>query len=403
MRKRFVFCLVWMLLLPTVCAGAASKAVYTLPLKAITVLQNSPDRDIVPQTEGTFHPVIAGESPVTGLPWEGDYMPMLVQIGSNIGTVKHNSATVKAVGIGKAAPWGIQYADIVYESAMTRTGATRFTALFSDCFAQGQPQTGVGPVRSARLAQLYLRDEWQCGLVYSGGFMGAFSWGDPKSATYFEETGVLEQGVLMNMLSGRLRDYRNRVQAIKAPSNLNVDIVGLRKLIPATSVAQPRPFLFANQSHYTDGYTLADTIHLDWGEKSSISHFVYDANNHCYRRFCGAGIKADKWAPFTAFATAEDRSEEAVQTLEFANLIVQRVSFEQGDESLYRPELVCVGKGNADIFIGGRSIPGYWVRTSVAEPTVYYDDHGNELVLSRGKTFIALMPTESLCAFSSAE
>ena len=401
MRKLFAFCLVCILVLPEVSAGAASKAVYTFPLKATTVLQAVPDRGIVPQTESTLHPVIAGESPVTGLPWEGDYMPMLVQIGNNIGTVKRNGTTVKAIGIGTAAPWGMQYADIVYETALTQTGATRFTALFSDCFAQGQPQTGVGPVRSARLAQMYLRDEWQAALVYSGGFMGAFSWRDQKSATYFEETGVQEKGVLQNMLSGRLRDYRNRVKGIKAPSNLNVDIVGLRALIPATYVAQPRPFLFANQSPYTNGYTLADTIHLDWGEKNSISHFVYDASTNVYRRFCGAGSKKSKWVPFTAFATVDDRSEEAAQTLEFANLIVQRMSFEQGDESLYRPELVCVGQGNADIFIGGRYIPGYWVRTSVAEPTVYYDAQGSELVLCRGKTFIALMPTESLCAFSS--
>ena len=59
-----------------------------------------------------------------------------------------------------------------------------------------------------------------------------------------------------------------------------------------------------------------------------------------------------------------------------------------------------VGQGNADIFIGGRYIPGYWVRESIESPTIFLDDKGNEIQLTPGKTFIAHFPPESLLTYS---
>ena len=60
-----------------------------------------------------------------------------------------------------------------------------------------------------------------------------------------------------------------------------------------------------------------------------------------------------------------------------------------------------VGKGNADIFIGGRYIPGYWVRESTDSPTVFLDDQGNEIVLTRGKTFIANLPPTARLVYTT--
>ena len=56
---------------------------------------------------------------------------------------------------------------------------------------------------------------------------------------------------------------------------------------------------------------------------------------------------------------------------------------------------------DADIFIGGRYIPGYWVRESTTSPTVFFDDQGNEIQLTRGKTFIGHFPPESLLTYGN--
>jgi len=401
MRRFLSICFILVLCLTSISAEAGKKPVYTLPVKDSTALQNIPDRNITPQTEAVRHEQIAGESPVTGLPWEGVYLPMLVQISNQTSLAKVNGYTVESAGIGKCMPWGIQYADIAYEQLLIKTGQTRLSMLFSDCFSKGQPTVGVGPVRSTRMGQLLLREEWQSGFVYNGGFGGTLGWRDQKTAELFRQTGALEQGVLFDLTRSIIsRDFRYRVKGIKAPNNYNVDIKGLRGLIPDTFICQPRPFLFADENPYVAGYELADTVNLDWGATETISHFIFDECNNVYLRYCGAGMKEAKWVPYVTYASAQDQSEGNQQQLFFSNLIVQRVTYEYPDY-INLPDMQGVGKGNADIFIGGRYIPGYWVRASIADPTVYYDDQGNELMLSRGKTFIAQFPTDALCTFTA--
>ena len=90
---------------------------YTLSTEGAVVLQNVADRNITPaQGALDVNPIIEGQSPTTGLPVSGNslYMPMLVQISNPEGSAKLNGKTVTAAGIGTRAPWGGQYADIVY-------------------------------------------------------------------------------------------------------------------------------------------------------------------------------------------------------------------------------------------------------------------------------------------------
>jgi len=65
------------------------------------------------------------------------------------------------------------------------------------------------------------------------------------------------------------------------------------------------------------------------------------------------------------------------------------------------PVMNSVGKGNADIFNGGYYIPGYWVRESIDSPTVFLDDKGNEIVLTRGRTYIGHLPPESILSYQN--
>lgn len=387
-----------------ICLGiqASAGAEYTLSVKNCTVLQDMPDRHIAVQAADTLRAAIPGESPVTGLKWEGRYLPMLVQIGNTADTLQVNGYSVKASGIGKYTPWGIQYADILYEQSLYATGNTRFTALFSDRFSSGEPETGVGPVRSCRYGPLLLREEWQAGLVFGGGLGPR---GDQIAALLADET-ALQGGLLINTRSAAFADqmgYIVRGQGKKAPNTYNAYLIKARNSIPEPHTPEARPFLFQNGGAYADGYQAAATVHLDWGNKYNISHFVYDIQTNTYTRYCGAGINPKKWAPFTAYPTAEDSGEESKLPLAFANVIVQRVTYTLETGSVPKPIVQLIGQGNADVFIGGRYIPGYWVCPAVGEPTVYFDDQGNEIMLNRGKTFIAQFPEEARCTFTAAE
>lgn len=398
MKKLVSLCLVCVLLLSCASALAATSKVkpntYTLP-KEGTVLQDIEDRNIKPQTEPTRHDIIPGESPTTGLPWSGtsaDYLPMLVQISNPEGSVKYNGKTIKSYGLGERAPWGGQFADIVFEGILTRVGATRITFLFSDSFIDGEPAS-VGPVRSARIGHVLLRQEWQSGIVYAGGPRKE----DNNVGQLFTELGATEQGVIFNILDNKYLEFKYRVDGLKRPDNYNINAVGMRSLIPAEYTSTPRAFLFSDESLYTDGYEFAYTINLDWGDKRSISHFYYDDSNNLYLRYSGG-------APYMTFASAENRSLDSQEQMSFSNVIIQRVPYTYVNNDKNMPDMqAAIGRGNADIFIGGRYIPGYWVRKGVNDPTVFYDDKGNELRLTRGKTFIAHFPPESRCTFTGVE
>ena len=361
---------------------------YTLPLEG-TVLQNTPDRNISPNTAPDRNPIIPGESPTTGLNWIGFYLPMLCQHSNGVGDIKVDGKTVKAAGIGMRAPWGGQYADVVYEGILYRTGATRMTFVFSDSLDDGNP-TSFGPVRSARTGHVSLRQEWQGGIVFRGGPAR----NENNIAEMFAELGASEEGVVFDLETNLTKGYSTRVKGLKSPENLSANVAGIRSLIPSKYSAEARAFLFADINPYTDGYDFAYQINLDWGTETYISHFVYDEFNNIYYRYSGNAL-------WKSHVSDNNLSEEDAIPLTFSNIIVQRVEYQYTENSKIMPNMQSVGQGNADIFIGGRYIAGYWIRESQDDPTVYYDDKGNEIELTRGKTFIAQMPPDCLLTFSS--
>ncbi len=373
-----------------VAASAAQSNTYSID-KTGTVLQNEKDRSITNATPAARNPITAGISPTTGQQWSGIYLPMLVQISNPQGTVKYNGKTIKGAGIGNRAPWGGQYADIVYEGILYRTGETRMSFLFSDQLDSGVP-TSVGPVRSARIGHVLLREEWQSGLIYAGGPRRE----ENNIAELFNQLGASDKGILFDLLTNKWDDYRQRVKGLKNPDNLDVNVVGLRNTIPTSYTASAHAFLFTDTSPYTDGYDLAYNINLDWGHPKWVSSLVYNEEDNLYYRYSNG-------APYMTYPSSVEAGKvDSTNSvwMSFSNVIIQRVPYEYTNNNKIMPVMQSVGKGNADIFIGGRYIAGYWVRQDTEGPTVYYDDKGNELQFTTGKTYIADFPPEALCTFT---
>lgn len=86
--------------------------------------------------------------------------------------------------------------------------------------------------------------------------------------------------------------------------------------------------------------------------------------------------------------------------LSFNNVIIQRVENTYPTGSDIFPVLEGVGEGSADIFIGGKYIAGYWIRRDASSPTLFFDDRGEPLKLSRGKSYIAHLSPMRLLAFA---
>ena len=333
---------------------------------------------------GAALPTRAQVSPTTGCEVPpGRFLPVLVSVGHESGTVRAGGKNVKAAGAGKVALWGVQQADIVYESLLYRNeqknaASTRLTLLLSDALLRGEKVT-CGPVRSLRDASASLREQWQGALAF-GSPMGSRRLGEAVERLKADSAAAFD---LVDIRRGGLG---GRLKGVKAPSNLSVDVSALQARVAADSLA--RPFAFAQEASRD-----ATALTLDWGDARYLARFLWDEAAGGYLR------EVAGW-PFACYPTEEARmagEEAAMVQPAFANVIVQWVDYDALGPIIQNP--VLVGEGAADLFAGGRHVRGTWSRGAPQDRTVYRDGAGREIALSPGKTWIALFPANAALIF----
>ena len=304
-----------------------------------------------------------------GLAVTGRYMPMLVQIGNDSG------------GVGDRAPWGISYADIIYETPLTRNEATRMTAVFSDLIPDS-----VGYVRSARVGHAWIREEWDGGFLYYG--QQEVSGSDVKAE--FRATGATGKGVLFSGTAGgtawkHLYTARKR---LKSPYNMDANVAAMSEMIPEEHVPVNHTFRFTDKVPEGDR---ARYVYVNWGDGASnyASRLVYREEWDGYIR--NVGQDRSVWY------ADRDAAEGAVA---FANVIVQFTRVKYNHNSKLEPIVYVIGEdgapaeGNADFFMAGVHVQGYWRRDAMNSRTVYYGPDGNEIELQRGRTLIIIFPDD---------
>lgn len=304
-----------------------------------------------------------------GLAVTGRYLPMLVQIGNDSG------------GVGDRAPWGVSYGDIFYETPLTRNEATRMTVVFSDLIPDS-----VGYVRSARIGHVWIREEWDGGFLFYG--QQEVPGSDVKAE--FRETGATKKGVLFSGTTGgtawkHLYTARKR---LKSPYNMDANVAAMCALVPEDHVAPNHAFRFTDALPEGDA---ACYVFVDWGDGASnyASRLVYREEWGGYIR--NVGQDRSVWY------ADRDAMEGAIA---FANVIVQFTRVEYNHNSKLEPIVYVIGEdgapaeGNADFFMGGVHVSGYWKRDSMSSRTVYYGPDGQEIELQRGRTLIIVFPDD---------
>lgn len=346
---------------------------------AETVIQADEDRNIQIQTVAT-NDMIDGVSPITGRTladveqidgFAGQavtnrYMPMLVQIDNTDG------------GVNDRAPWGASYADIIYETPIYSTGNTRMVFLFSD-----QIPDSVGPVRSARLGHVWLREEYDAGFVY----YGQQEYEETNAKKAINDLGVWQKGLAFSGTVGEgkaWKKYYTRRSGIPSPHDVDANVSAMYDLIDQDFIPRNHTFLFTDEAAQGD---TAEEVYVNTGHKTYSSVLKYDAGSDLYYRYMGVGDN------LTAY-TDKDSGEH----IGFTNVIVQftEVKWYKTDA----PAAFVVGEkylngkgtyevsGNADFFMNGVHMKGVWQREDMESRTVYYTEDGQELELQRGKTLI---------------
>jgi hypothetical protein len=319
---------------------------------ALTVIDPTADRGIAPKGDPSVNnPRIPGESMTTGLPFEGDYVPILVNIDNVAGAWPH---------------WGVADADIIYELPIHGLIMTRLMALFAD-----RHPAEAGPVRSGRVLHAELREEWDAGWT----FVGIQKLDGTNVHDALREFGARHKtnDLIYDLAANKWSKHSYRVKGYNGPHNLSVKVLELVEVAKGYAFPE-RPFLFTDALPTTG--EPASQIQLVYGgndKNYTNSSFTYDAAANVYARYRAGTPYADNHNPD--------------MPLTFSNVIVQWTDLSFNGKAS-APVLKEVGQGNADIFTGGRHIAGYWVRSDVTNRTVFYDQDGNEIVLQRGKTWI---------------
>ncbi len=400
--KRFLALLFIMTLLVNVaCAETAINATENRGIKLSAVTDNTVPEGVSPTTGRNLSDYSVPAN-FAGLAATGIYFPVLVQI-----SCPYDDKT-KATGTGNRAPWGVQYADIIYELPLHANGEVRMSALFSDVIPDA-----VGPIRSARVGHIWLREEWDCGFMYYGQQ-------EYKLTNVIEEvrrTGASEKGLLWPGTSGTNRPWKKYYDKytskklhnspLKAPNNRTGNPAGflLDYLIPQWQDILTYPqqinhtYRFAD-SAYTGGDS-ATQINVSWNRKDSNEIYTYDANTGKYTRALQSDSK--KGTPVTWVEL------ETQEPITFDNVIVQwtettylgrdaPVTHNIGEYDSKSNTYAPMG-GNADIFMNGRHISGVWNREGISSRTVFFDENGEEVAIQRGRTMIIQLPFENACSY----
>lgn len=311
------------------------------------------------------NPVIAGENPLTGEAWEGQYKPVMTTIDTH----------------PEAYPlWGVGSADIMFEMPIQQDGSTRGLALYMSEIPEGS-----GPVRSARIAAASLREIFNAPLVFYG--MRTVTSTSVKDwwKKYHKECWVNGKFdyPLIDLMQGRYNvGYYQRVKdGHQNPHNVLVDVATIRDM--GTTNAEPVVFLF-NDEGLTSGAEV-NSITIPYKD-NYVPAYLYDEKQGVYYRFNNGEQTIDGLTN---------------QPVTFSNVILLRTNITwKGTAGAVIP---LIGQGVCDIFINGYYQRGTWVRASskkaneedsIDERIVFLDENGEELVLKRGSTFISIMDNE---------
>lgn len=255
---------------------------------------------------------------------------------------------------------GLNEADVVYES-VTEGGITRFNTLW-----QSNLPKVVGPVRSARLSDLWIVPQYNALLFFSG---------SSKSVNAYVKSAKLPD---LSQDAGVTQGYfRSSAQA--APHNLFL------QLLKGYQIARSRGYSVTTN---LAGFRFARTP-ANPGEKvksvyvplspQSPAKWVWDSRTHTFKRFNNGRPHRD----------ALTGSQVAAR-----NVVVMWARYTPASHDVVGSttyNIALGGTGRAMVFRDGRAIAGNWFADKSGPPT-FEDTQGDVIKLAPGNTWIEVVP-----------
>lgn len=313
-----------------------------------------------PEPEPEPEPVLPYTNPLTGLPMEND--------------LEHNKPIAIMLNNIKAAmpQQGNSQADIIYE-VLAEGGITRMLGIYQDISGLGI----VGSVRSARLYYLELALGHDAIFVHAGGSPEFYdkkeAWGlttiDGVNGYYaYANTGLFWRD--RQRVAGNYYAYEHSL--ITSGEKLT-QILTSRNVLGPHKDGFTYGITFAENAVPADG-TAANTVTVPFsGYKTTV--FRYDEESGLYRV-----EQYDK-----PYIDGNDNSQITV-----TNVLVLNTTCTVVDDA--GRITVDLSSGNGWYICGGSAVPIKWEKGGRNEQLKYYDQSGQPLTLTAGKSYVCIIP-----------
>jgi hypothetical protein len=258
---------------------------------------------------------------------------------------------------------GFTEASVVWQ-APAEGGIPRYMMVF----AEGEPKA-VGPIRSARLYFVQWAGEWKSVYVHVGG--------SPQAMALLRAKG---RGQLVyNADEFRWGGtYMWRTKDRFAPHNVYTDGKHLRALAKKVGATAPPGKAI---------WKFADDAPLEARPKGTRIDITYPYNKIGYRY----DRTTNTWRRYVGGKPQVDRANKKAVTPK--NVVIMQVRFGLlGPGQKGRLEAQNIGSGTAWIATNGKVVRGTWKKSSAAGPTRFFDKSGKAIPLTRGQTFIQVIP-----------
>ena len=297
--------------------------------------------------------------------------PLTGQTVADAGLVRRRIVAVKIDNAPEARPqFGLGVADLVYEQ-LAEGGLTRFLAMFLT-----QEPERVGPVRSARLTDMYLGQEWDFLLAYAGAGRTTSRLLAEALVPSFKapELGEPLQG------TSYFRDGSRIV-----PHNLFVKVAGIREearkdpAIPREVEIRPFPF----QPAPAEAGPLR-TIRLPYVAAAAVT-WSYDPGANVWKRTMAG-------QPHVEALNGQQIETDNV-LVQYVNLFTTRaVETDSAGNPVLDAELR--GEHKLRLFHSGQVFEGTWHKESDRAKTAYRGADGNPLPFRPGRLWIHIVPLD---------
>ncbi len=285
-------------------------------------------------------------------------------------TQKYKAVAVLINNSAVARPhYGLSKADVVYEVIKEEYLETRFMAIF-----EGEFPDKVGPLRSIRVPFVRIYNEWQTALVHYGG-AGPVAQNGKKNPDSVNALALLQKSYVpyrFDAVAGINDKYFFRTNDKPAPHNAFIKLEDASKDFPDVWVKDHFTFDEEEISTSTDN---ASFVEIDYPtETANKVSYEFDKTNKYYNRFIN-----DKPHVDALYDTQIHTTNIIVQYLEHTEVNGYVLV-----ELKYR--------GDADYFVNGKHIKGYWVKDFEGDITRWYLEDDQPFVMLPGTTYIQIVP-----------